>query len=452
MKRTVLILSPDIISERMAGPGIRYWEFAKALGHEHRVTLAAPNALSANLSLPACQLVQHTPDNIQHLIEQHDIILFQGHILDRYPQVAGCDKILVADVYDPIPLEGLEQNKFRDATEACREIENQVRVINDQLKWADYFLCASDRQQDLWLGNLMALGRINPLTYPQVTQRILTIPFGLPDAPPVRNGVGLRESLGHDSFILLWGGGIWEWFDPLTVIHAVHALQEEWPQLKLVFLGTRHPNPTVPVMPMQDHAMRLAEKLGLNQRQVFFQAGWVPYHQLPNYLLDADAFVSAHCATLETRYAFRTRTLYYLWAGKPILTTQGDVLAAQVAEYGAGITLAEQDVAGWIAALRQLRDPARHGQYVAGCAALAKQYPWRTVTQPLVTLCHQANRAPDVVCEAGHRHLSGYDCAWERQRLQEKITQIEQSNSWKMTALMRDFRRYVSFLIFGHRK
>lgn len=442
MSRAVLILSPDVISERMAGPAIRYWEFAKALATEHQVTLAAPNDPPDSLTPQGFGLLRHHPDNIDQLIADHDIILFQGHVLDMYPQVAGCDKVLVADIYDPIPLEGLEQNKHRDRAEASREIENQVRVMNSQLKWADYFLCASDRQRDLWLGSLMALGRLNPTSYPDIEQRILVVPFGLPDDPPMRNGVGLREKYGEDSFLLLWGGGIWEWFDPLTVIRAVRALREEWPALKLVFLGTRHPNPTVPIMPMQDRAMALAEELGLTDTHVFFQSGWVPYDQLANYLLDANAFVSAHHASLETHYSFRTRTLYYLWAGKPILATQGDILADAVARHGAGRALPQQDVNAWVDALRELRDESRYRHYQAGIAKLARQYPWRQVTRPLLEMCHHARRAEDVRREEGLRILVGYDCEWERERLSRKLAEMEQSNSWKITAPIRHSRRW----------
>ena len=42
MKR-ILLISNDVIGERMAGPGIRFWEFAKALSGDLQVSLAVPN-------------------------------------------------------------------------------------------------------------------------------------------------------------------------------------------------------------------------------------------------------------------------------------------------------------------------------------------------------------------------------------------------------------------------
>jgi len=319
MNPTILILCPDFISERMAGPAIRYWEFAKILANFYSVTLAIPNPIPKVLpEATSAQLLQHTPENIAELTHRHDVILFQGYIFDQYPLLRHLNKILIADLYDPIVLEGLEQIK---SGMAVLPIAEQIRTVNDQLKMADYFLCASDRQRDLWLGHLLTLGRINAITYHEIQQRVITIPFGLPDHPPQTT----HSPLSATDFTLIWGGGLWEWFDPLTVIRAVHRLLPRYPQLKLLFLGTQHPNPTIPKMPMQQRAEDLARELDLYQKAVIFQSGWVTYQELPRYLLAAKVGISAHFATLETHFSFRTRLLYYLWAGKPIITTAGDV-------------------------------------------------------------------------------------------------------------------------------
>ena len=39
----LLIISPDVVAEKMAGPGIRYWEMSRALARYFDVTLAIPN-------------------------------------------------------------------------------------------------------------------------------------------------------------------------------------------------------------------------------------------------------------------------------------------------------------------------------------------------------------------------------------------------------------------------
>lgn len=440
MQQSILLLCPDVISARMAGPAIRYWEFANALASEHTVTLAAPNLISNDIQLEKVNIIQHHIHNITQLIEQHDIIIFQGYILENYPQLRHCHKILVADLYDPIPLEGLEQKP-----DSTHPITEQVRVINDQLKYADYFLCANERQRDLWLGHLLSLGRINTATYHEIQQRVVTIPFGLPDTPPQLQQHGLRTQQElSNSFILLWGGGIWEWFDPLTVIRAVHHLLPRYPQLKLIFLGTQHPNPTIPTMPMQQQALDLANELGIAGTAVIFQSGWVNYDQLADYLLDADVGVTAHFNSLETHFSFRTRVLHYLWAGKPIIATQGDVLADAIIQHNAGIIVDYQDEMGWVNAIEQLHDPQRYALYQAGVQQLAQQYIWSKVTAPLCNICHQATVSPDMVIQDKQRYSTVWNCEHAYHQLRHELYIMEHSHSWKITSPLRNIRRWLS--------
>ncbi len=447
----VLLLCPDVITIKMAGPAIRYWEFANALSQQHTVTLAIPNPIDDLLpSLPSVRLVQHRPDNIAELIAWAELIIFQGHILKQYPLVKHSAKVLIADLYDPIPLEGLEQHRQPTAN-AQQVIAEQVHTINEQLQWADYFLCANDRQRDLWMGHLLALGRINPHTYPDIQQRVLTIPFGLPDQPPQRKGPGLQTRLGKKpSFILLWGGGIWQWFDPLTLIKAVHQLAPRYPGLALVFLGTQHPNSSIQPMAMQYQAQALAQQLGVLDQQVYFLDGWIPYEELGSCLLEAQVGVSAHADCLETHYSFRTRLLYYLWAGKPILTTQGDVLAAAIEHYQAGLALPPQDVQAWVHAIEKMQDPDYYDHCVTGVRNLALAYRWSVVTAPLQTLCQQAVPAPDILIEGKYRKIALWDCEQAYKELRYQLDWIERSHSWRITAPLRNFRRWVGALLRKH--
>jgi len=456
MSSSILILSPDVITERMAGPAIRYWEFAKALVPFFKVTLAAPNVIPDILqqATQAC-LIQHSSENITALVSQHDIIIFQGHLFEYYPLLRQSDKILIADLYDPVPLEVLEQHK---GTENLQLIADQVRMMNTQIKRADYFLCASERQRDLWLGHLLALGRINPLTIDQIQQRVMTVPFGIPDSPPQRTGAGLRKTLDDDGgFVLLWGGGIWEWFDPLTLIRAIHRLLPRYSDLSLVFLGTQHPNPTIEAMPMQHRAEALAHELGLYGKQVIFQRGWVPYDKLHNHLLDADVGVSAHLDSLETHFSFRTRLLYYLWAGKPIITTEGDVLADEIAQMKAGIVVNPADEDAWIAAIEKLHNPEHYATYVEGVKTLAQKYHWSTVTQALIACCRNASRSQDMILENGSRKSLVWDCEQayhdltaqleackqEYNAVSQQLEIMAHSISMRVTAPLRTLRRWL---------
>ena len=47
--------------------------------------------------------------------------------------------------------------------------------------------------------------------------------------------------IGPEDDVVVWGGGVYDWFDPETVIRAVGRLAADRPRLRLLFLGTRHP-------------------------------------------------------------------------------------------------------------------------------------------------------------------------------------------------------------------
>ena len=83
------------------------------------------------------------------------------------PELAHRRGCIVVDLYDPFHLEQLEQTRELTAPSARRAsiAARRVDVLNEQLRRGDFFLCASERQRDFWLGQLAALGRVNPATY-----------------------------------------------------------------------------------------------------------------------------------------------------------------------------------------------------------------------------------------------------------------------------------------------
>lgn len=148
-------------------------------------------------------------------------------------------------------------------------------------------------------------------------------------------------------------------------------------------------------MSMTEQAVDLARELGLEGRTVFFNPGWVPYAERAAYLLDADLGVSCHFDSVETRFAFRTRLLDYLWAGLPIVTTGGDVLADLVEERRLGRTVGAGDVAAWVEAVeallddREVYDAARRN-----VEAVREDFAWPAVVEPLIRLLEAPAASP----------------------------------------------------------
>jgi glycosyltransferase involved in cell wall biosynthesis len=329
------------------------------------------------------------------------LVVLQGHVLEHVPSLKTSNHIVIADIYDPMHLEQLEQGRDLSDDQRAQVVDAVTAVLSTQLRRGDFFLCASQRQRHFWLGHLAAIGRLSPTVYdadPTTRSLLAVAPFGLSGKPPQRTGPGLRDTLGlgpRDK-VVLWAGGVYSWFDPLTLLDAVHALRVEHPDLRLVFLGMRHPNPDVPEMGMAGQTRRLAQTLGLTGEQVFFNETWVPYADRQNWLLDADAGVTTHFEHVETTFAFRTRVLDYLWAGLPIVTTDGDAFAELVAAEQLGVVVPAGDPAALAAALQRV---LYDDDFAAGCrdriAAVAEHYTWETVLAPLVEFCRHPRPAPD---------------------------------------------------------
>jgi glycosyltransferase involved in cell wall biosynthesis len=397
MRARVLVLCFDPITDAMAGPAIRAWHLARVLARHFDVTLASTvEATRHHDGMRVCAVTASTQD-MATLVAGSDVVFAPTSVVRRHPEVASSAVPLAIDMYIPTHLENLERGS-RDDDEYERAVAHQVSVINEDLARGDFFVCASERQRDFWLGALSHAGRVNPATYdddPTLRRLIDVVPFGLDPEPPVPAGPVLRRhfpAIGADDPVVVWGGGVYDWFDPVSLVRAVDRVRHRIPTVRLVFLGMSNPNPAVPEMARAVEVRSVSEELGLTGSTVFFNDHWVPYHAWGSYLLDADVAVSIHLDTVETRFSFRTRVLDYVWARRPMILSRGDALADLVAEQGLGITVASGDVD---AIERALTDLLTEGLPGADFGPTLARFQWPAVAGPLVRWLDSARRAPD---------------------------------------------------------
>nr|WP_104130350.1 glycosyltransferase [Cryobacterium sp. N21] len=401
----VLIITGDPIGAKMAGPAIRAWHIAEALSKDNAVTLVT----LAGAALTSAQFnilhIQPGDDRAMRRLESDtDVIIFQGLAMALFESLRKTDKIVVADIYDPMHLEQLEQGREKGAEQWGRQVSDATDVLNEQLARGDFFLCASERQRFFYLGQLAALGRVNPANYaddPDLTGLIDVVPFGLnPVFPPSSRPVlkGVLPGIGNDDKLLLWSGGLYNWFDPKTLISAVADLSTRHDNVRLFFQGTKHPHPGVPEMGIVAESRSLARDLGVLDRSVFFNGSWVDYADRHNYLGEADAGVSTHFAHVETTFSFRTRILDYLWSGLPMVVTEGDHFAELVASEELGIVVPAGDVTALANALETiLFDETFIRAARSNIQRVRTSYEWDSVLEPLVTFVASPHHAPDLL-------------------------------------------------------
>jgi glycosyltransferase involved in cell wall biosynthesis len=358
----VVLWSTDPVGKQMAGPGIRYHRLAIELARSFEVALVAPGE-----GIPGVPYTFRPAASVRSAADvEADVVVAQSLPLGLIRSLRRAGIRIVFDLYAPAFVEAaanLAEEQDADRSGGIR-YQEVVAVTRVSLQLGDAFLCASDRQRDHWLGALAALGRVSPELYardPALRSLVAVVSSGLDPAPPSSEPMvkGVLPGIGPADRLLLWGGGIWNWFDPLTVIRAVGRLAEGRSDVKLLFLGLKHPSGAVAEMTMADQAVTLAAELGLDGTSVFFNRDWVPYDERLAWFVEADLGVSAHRDSFEARLAFRTRLLDHIAGGTPLVVTQGDVLGDLVQSRGMGRALAPGDVDGWTIALAELLDDDR---------------------------------------------------------------------------------------------
>jgi len=384
----VLVVAYDAIAPRMAGPAVRCWEISRALARSVAVTLATSTPIS--LTAPNVEIVTYRDDDeLAALAVEADVILLHGHALEQYPSLRRARALKVVDLYDPWLFENLEYQQALAASEGDWIVARDVDVQRELLAAGDFFVCASERQRDFWLGMLAAEGRVDRAAYaadPTLRLLIDTVPYGCPETAPAADRRVLRGAdprVPDDAFLLLWGGGTWDWFDPVTVLEAFAGLVEEVPEARLYFMGLELRDRGVPPQRVAAEVRRRAEELGLADRTVLF-GDWVPYEERGAYLAEASIGVVAARDVAETRLAFRSRLLDHFWAGLPTVATRGDALSELVEAEGAGVTVAPGDVDALREELLRLaRDPSRRTSMSERASALADRFRWSEVVEPL---------------------------------------------------------------------
>jgi len=388
----------------MAGTGIRYWEIAHALAKEFAVTLAAPHAIDLPTDVVVCRSYQWGNErSLAPLLHEAEVVVVGGHVLEGHPQLARIRQPLVVDLSDPTLLENMELFRAAPAEQRGQQYQHDRQLLQQQLAAGDFFVCATERQRDLYLGALLLHGRTAPFLSdgdPQLRGLLDVVSSGVPDEPPVAREAVLRAAfpaIGAHDPLLLWNGGLWDWMDPLTLVDAMPQVVAHHPQVRLVFLAGQHPGNTHP-MRMPALAKARAAEYQLLNRSIFFYERWVPYQQRGDVLLEADVALSLHHDHLETSYAaLRSRILDQLWAGLPAVVSGGDEAARLLHAAEAGLVVPPGDSTRVAEGLiRLLDDAALRRAHAQAASQLAQQFCWSRVVAPLAHFCQQPRRTRSI--------------------------------------------------------
>jgi glycosyltransferase involved in cell wall biosynthesis len=408
-RTSVVFLAKEPLTPSPPGPALRTAKLAEAAAAHCDVTLAAPRGsvfpdgpFGTRDSGPV-----DDPD-IARAIAGHDVAVVPTLPSPRQLLAARRHAPhLVVDMVAPLALEAAEIGNDGAARAAITRWRIREQVAH--LVLADLVLCTNDRQRDLALGMGLAGGALgrHP-TRRSFAERVVVVPHGVDARPPRRGRRPLRASgaVSDGDRIVIWAGGLWSWFDPLTALRAVGRLRSRRPDLKLAFVGFEHPDAAQRTAhgPLTAEVHRFVRDQGLEDGVVLHPA-WLEREDYFDHLYEADVAACLHRPTLEARFASRARIVDYVSAGLPVVCTGGDTMAGLVASRGLGAVIEPLDVDSCAAALDRL---TREPPDIDGSTAI-EAFGWERVARPLAEFCADpgpalAPRARDVLALAAREY------------------------------------------------
>jgi glycosyltransferase involved in cell wall biosynthesis len=386
MSRAFLIC-PEPMQAVTAGVGTRFLTLARVLAEAgHGVTVAVPNDASEAPPIEGVEIVQAEPAGLGAQADGHDWVLLHAHLGNHYINQRD-DLPLVVDLYDPFLVENLHYHRAL----GFQTFTTDHETWRLQMRRGDLFLCSSEEQRLFYLGWLSALGRIHPLTLendPQLRRLIVELPFGTPEnePPPAPPRSEVLAEVEEDAPVIYFGG-IYDWYEPQTVLDAMPVLLERDPRTVLVFV--EHPHPELTPLEEEERIRNAANKRGWLGSSVRFE-NWRPYDRRFELPQVSDIAVVTHRPGLEADLSLRTRLVDLMWLGLPTVVTAGGTMARVVAETGAGSVVPPEDPDAVAAAAAELLDDASRRRRATDAARKwAAGRNWRVVAEPLLEFAAQ---------------------------------------------------------------
>ena len=375
----IALLSSEPIRPRMAGIGIRYLEFARRLpGTGIDVVLVSPAEPAETKELGRLEGVavrRFARGGLAALLAGCDGAVAQGQLAnDLVLEVPGLPAAI--DLYDP----WLIENFAYAETLGLDPYRNDHATWTLQMSRGDFFLCSSEEQRSFYLGFLTALGRVNPerlAADPDLATLIAPVPFGVPEELPPHCPVLPPRTAGETRLLF---GGLYDWYDPWTLLEALAALDRPGWTLLLI----RNPNPEGTPQRLFAEVEARCRSLGWWGSRV--QAlDWVPAERRYDLLRDVDLLAASHRPSLETRLSLRTRFLEALAAGCPVVTSEGGAMSRLLADHRAGWVVPAGDAAALARALAEALDAPESRR--AGARELLAAFRWERALAPLIRFC-----------------------------------------------------------------
>jgi glycosyltransferase involved in cell wall biosynthesis len=354
----ILVATDDTVGPVMAGSALRAVELARVLGcHGHELRLAAPGSPAPGEDVPP--LVAAPPWDWAEAVVAPPWSLPPRAFLGRH--------LLIADGITPLLAELAAMPPTPARARRLRTAAARLPLVAAR---ADAVLVGGPAQVEWWSEQVR--GRFGlPL---------LTVPFGIPGEPPPPER-GRVAGVPDDWAVVLWWGGVWPWLDLDTLLDARARLGRA--PVSIVVPVGRRPGTHDPGWSAVELEGAVRAR-GLAPPQVVALDEWVPYRDRHRILNRAALVAVLHRSGDEAALSFRTRALDAVWAGVPLLLSEGGEVSRLAHQHGWGDVVPPGDDAAAAAAIERL---LADGEQMRCRAALTHSRPswtWSRVAEPLL--------------------------------------------------------------------
>ncbi len=393
MKPVVALVCSEPLRACMAGSAVRHTELARALAEAGLVVrLLAPRVEVSDYAAPDdVTVLTLLPQELAVQLADVDVVIVQGHTAEWVLRLDLAAKIVV-DFYDPYLIENASY--FEQL--GPEVFANDLRTWRALCTRGDYFLCASEAQRLFYTGFLLSEGRINAQQLahdPNLESLFGIVPFGVSSA--IAEYTPYLPPKAPTTTRLLFGG-LYDWYDPFTLLEALNS--PEFAQCELILVRNVNPEST----PQK----RLGEVLAWCEQKEWPATrlniiDWVPYTHRFDLLRDVDALVATHATTFETSLSMRTRFFDAIAVGCPVIGSTGGMAAELISEYHAGHVVAAGNVPALRSAIRAVMGNGAKSRVPTNknenhIDRFRELFAWPEVVAPLTRYIQRVASNPDI--------------------------------------------------------
>lgn len=355
----IVVLTDDRVGSVMAGSAIRAFEMAKALADaDHSVRLvAAPGSRS--------------PDGREQLLADSTSWRWPEAVVSPAwslpPRAFLGRHLLIADGVTPLPAELAELPSAADVVRRRRTVAARLPLVTAR---ADAVLVAGPAQVEWWSQRVRH----------RFGTPFLNVPFGIPEGPRFDERDQI-PGVPEDWAVVLWWGGVWPWLDLETLLAARARLGSV--PVSVVVPTAARPGAETAAFTEAD-LIGACQRHGLTPPQVVALDRWIPYNRRHRVLNRTSLIAVLHRPSDEATLSFRTRALDGVWAGVPLLLTEGGEVSRLARRNGWGGVVPAADVRTTAATMQLLLGEREQHRARAAIAASRDDWRWSSVVQPLL--------------------------------------------------------------------